>query len=315
MISLKRYTLFLVLAFVLTATATSALRSQTATTSSPARVNQLDSPDQLDVPIADLGVPETVEPDKKAKRLLRGKRHNLRNKNLTAEDVKRFAVREEDSPVNLSPAAGARAQTPSRDVTVNEEQLVPPVIGGAVTEHTPPEQPFPVSTSDVVVVGEVTKASAYLSEDKTSVFSEFTTNVKEVLTSNGSHQVRAGSSLAVLRPGGGVRFPSGRVRLYNVEGRTYPRAGRSYVLFLKYDAIDQSFYVVTGYELRDGKVFPLDGVPRGGNEHHPLARYSKYKGMDEAAFMDELRREIASPAQQTNLDNSDSLAGGQESAK
>jgi hypothetical protein len=54
-----------------------------------------------------------------------------------------------------------------------------------VTEESSPEQALPTHISNAVVIGEVTDAKAYLSEDRTSVYSEFTIRVGEVLKKAG----------------------------------------------------------------------------------------------------------------------------------
>jgi hypothetical protein len=62
----------------------------------------------------------------------------------------------------------------------------------------------------------------------------------------------------VSRPGGTVRFASGKVQRYTISKLGYPRQGGAYVLFLKWDE-QGDFSVLTGYELRNNKVVPLDG--------------------------------------------------------
>ena len=45
-------------------------------------------------------------------------------------------------------------------------------IFGRVSE-TPPSKPLPISDSSLIVVGKVTKSQPFLSETKTSIYSEF----------------------------------------------------------------------------------------------------------------------------------------------
>ncbi|HVF51036.1 MAG TPA: hypothetical protein VNA19_13160 [Pyrinomonadaceae bacterium] len=296
--SLRRYTLLLVPIFLLTASVTTALRSQKNSTHPPASPPPVSEVSELDVPIADFNALEPADANERAKRRARGKRHNLRDKNLNPEDVARFALRENDnSPNPPIPSGKKRISTQQSAPHINNHDYSPPVVAGAITDHTPPETALPTHISDTVVIGAVTDANAYLSEDKTDVYSEFAVQVEEVLKSSKDAKVATGTEMAALRPGGGVRFPSGKVRKFLIDGRSLPRVGGRYALFLKYDDAAQAFYIVTGYELRNGKVFPLDGIPRYGSENHPFASYGKYINADEAAFLEDVRRAIVNPPQ------------------
>jgi hypothetical protein len=140
----------------------------------------------------------------------------------------------------------------------------------------------------LVLIGEVTDAQAYLTGDKEWVYSEFTLRVREVLKNTTALAVSEGGSLIADREGGRVRFPSGHITLQYVHGQGMPRVGRRYALFLTCDRQEQSSHVLTGYELRGGRVFPLDN-PAGGQ--HPIA--TAYKDADETLFISDLRTAIA----------------------
>jgi hypothetical protein len=152
---------------------------------------------------------------------------------------------------------------------------------------------LPAYQSDAVIVGEVLDAGAYLSNDKTGVYSEFTIKIADVLK-NDSSRLTQGSSLVAERLGGRVRFPSGGILPVTISGQGMPRAGRRYVFFLKRIDQGQTYDILTGYELRAGKVSPLDGRRAVGGGH-PWA-FDKYEGWDEGAFMDAVRIEIANPS-------------------
>src|SRR6267142_326874 len=51
---------------------------------------------------------------------------------------------------------------------------------------------LPVSLSDIIIVGDVLNAQAYLSSDRTGLFSEFTVSIHEVLKATGSDPVLPG---------------------------------------------------------------------------------------------------------------------------
>jgi len=295
----KRYSIMLVLAFITSAVTISLLRGQTAGTQSPTPLQSQNNPDDRDVPIADFNAPEEATPGERTKRALRSKRHNLRDQSVTSADT-RFVLKE-DKPTSRS------SETGNKNLTITQQAINrnvkhdynAPVIGGAVTDESPTEPALPGYTSDAVVVGNVTDAKAYLSEDKTSVYSEFTVQVWDVLKNSPRSPLTVGAVATVCRPGGGVRFPSGKIRKFLVAGRGLPRAGERYAFFLKYDDLAQAYYIVTAYQLRDQKVFPLDGIPTNGTASHPFASYGKYANADEAAFLTEVRQSIIQQSQPT----------------
>lgn len=145
---------------------------------------------------------------------------------------------------------------------------------------------LPVEKSSVVLVGEIIDAKAYLSEDMTTVYSEFEVRLEAVLKKDGSQVLRVGESIAVERFGGRVRLPSGKVFIAAVDNQDMPRVGGKYLLFLtnnfrgaEYSAED--FNILMGYELKGGKVFPLDRT----SSNHPIARYN---GKDETTLLTDL---------------------------
>ena len=135
---------------------------------------------------------------------------------------------------------------------------------------------LPVAASDAIVIGEITNAQAYLSPDKTGVYTEYTVRVDEVLKQSSAAQPASGGLVDVQREGGRVQFPSGRVQSYITHYQGVPVTGQRYVLFLKHNEQADVFIILTGYEQRDGKVYPLDGVdlPQGASE---LPQFAAYK--------------------------------------
>ncbi|MBA3634268.1 MAG: hypothetical protein H0W58_15870 [Acidobacteria bacterium] len=74
-----------------------------------------------------------------------------------------------------------------------------------------------------------------------------------------------------------------------------PKVGSKYVFFLThkfplYGYQEQDLYLLTGYELKNGKVFPLDN-PGGGT--HPVATF--YKGKEESILLDDLQNALEKP--------------------
>jgi hypothetical protein len=158
---------------------------------------------------------------------------------------------------------------------------------------------LPVGASDAIVIGDLTNAQAYLSPDKTGVYTEYTVRVDEVLKQSSAAPILAGGFVDAQREGGRVRFPSGRVQSYITHYQGVPVTGRRYVLFLKRNAQADVFTLLTGYEQRDGHTYPLDGVdlPLGATE---IPQFAAYKGVDEATFSKALRNALAHPEKAPN---------------
>lgn len=146
--------------------------------------------------------------------------------------------------------------------------------------------PLPVDKSSAVLIGEIIDAKAYLSEDKTAVYSEFEVRIQAILKNTSKQVLTASESLAVERFGGRVRLPSGKIFIAAVDNEDMPRVGGKYLLFLTNDFIgakhsDEDFNILMGYELKGGKVFPLDRV----SSNHPIARYNE---KDESILLTDL---------------------------
>lgn len=73
------------------------------------------------------------------------------------------------------------------------------IFGGTWLDRLPA---IPVALSDSIIVGTVNDAQAYLSSDKTGLYSEFTFYVEEVLKNNSRTPLNVGSTVAGEREGG-----------------------------------------------------------------------------------------------------------------
>ena len=205
-----------------------------------------------DAPVADVSAPAPKDVKQRAKRQARGKRYD--NSSLVTE---------------------------------------PKSAGGDIVRRSESfrKMPaFPVGQSDAVVIGRVTDAQSYLSEDKSGVYTEFTFNVDDIIKHGGS--LTPGASLVAQRDGGRVRFASGKVQRYRISHQEMPRAGRRYVLFLKKLDDEELYTILTGYELRGGRVHPLDGVATSVGTSE-LPQFLPYKDADESSFLDAVRDAIA----------------------
>src|SRR2546430_5277480 len=197
--------------------------------------------------VADFTGPEPSDPQKRASRKVRAHRYNMSASKSV--DPKRFAITEE-----------------------RESSF------GGPPSHAPIEPAFPAAQSDAVVIGEVVSAQAFLSEDQTTVMSEFSVQISDLLKENLIAPFSVGDSLDVIRAGGGVRFPSGKIIRTGQHGKPLPKLGRRYLFFLKYNNdTGRDYTVVTAYELTADRVLPLDGLSLVGTVVPAYADYQKYK--------------------------------------
>ena len=150
---------------------------------------------------------------------------------------------------------------------------------------------LPVDKSEVVILGKVVDAKAFLSGNKNHVYSEFKIEIENVFKNSSKHELEDGKYLRAERSGGIVRYPSGHTYGFWVMSQRMPRVDRIYVFFLTSDFPDsghhqKDLYLLTGYELRNGKVFPLDNP----DDRHPIV--STYQGKDESILLNDLRNSL-----------------------
>jgi hypothetical protein len=154
-----------------------------------------------------------------------------------------------------------------------------------ITEITREEDSFvplpalPIQESDVVVVGTVTDAKGYLSEDKSGAYSEYSVNVSEVL--KGAAKLSS-SQIIAERFGAKVVLPNGRtILVWNTNNGT-PETKHRYVLFLKYNPEGDDYLIITGYELINNRVKALDRPET----------FAIFEGNEETAFLDLVRSSV-----------------------
>ena len=150
---------------------------------------------------------------------------------------------------------------------------------------------LPVARSAAVFIGTVVDARAHLNPDKTGVFSEFAFQVESILKSDPKRTIAAGETVSVERSGGRVRMPSGKIVVAWTNNQNMPKVGGRYVLFLSHDFetagdTGDDFYLLTGYELNNDKVTPLDS----STKQEVLA----YKGATESSFLKDLSNALKS---------------------
>jgi hypothetical protein len=196
------------------------------------------------LPIVDYDAPESSDKEKREKRRKKGRKHN-------------------GASIPVNPSAELITST-------------------SVSHWFYGMPPLPTVQSDIIVLGEVVGADAFLSPDKTGVYSEYSVRVDEVLKTD-DPTTTVGQMISVERSGGRVRLQSGLIQSYKVLNQGVPRVGSKYAFFLTRS--QQDLRILTGYELRRNKVKPLDNVNL----------FAVYNNAGVQSFMDELRQAMISP--------------------
>ena len=209
------------------------------------------APDLEQFPIVDYMAAEPADPVERAKWAKRGKRHNIK-------------------------------YAPRIDQLTESTFLI--------TDWDVNLPAFPIERSAAVIICRVSKAQAQLSENRTGVYSEFKIHVESILKNDTKTPLAVDKSAEVVRVGGRVRLPSGKIIVSAVDKQDMPRVGSKYVLFLTHHSLhggeDEDLYILTGYEIRDGKVYPLDKV----SSSHPM---NKYTGASETQLLTDLSSALA----------------------
>lgn len=151
---------------------------------------------------------------------------------------------------------------------------------------------LPLEKSQLVILGKVVNAQAHLSPNKKSVFSKFKIEIEKVFKDTNKQKFENDKFIKAEREGGIVKFPSGKETWLLISGQQMPSVGSRYIFFLtnefpSYGYQKEDLFLLTGYELREGLVFPLDN-PNGGT--HPIAAF--YKGKEESVLLNDLQNSL-----------------------
>ncbi len=138
---------------------------------------------------------------------------------------------------------------------------------------------LPIDKSQVIVIGRLVNAQAHLSSEKKSVYTEFKIEVEKTYKNSNQEKFESGKYVIAEREGGVVRFPSGYKAWFAISGQQMPKIGTKYLFFLTHEFPlfgyqKQDLLLLTAYELKNGKVYPLDN-PNGGT--HPISKVYREK--------------------------------------
>ncbi|HTC95491.1 MAG TPA: hypothetical protein VK699_18745 [Terriglobales bacterium] len=119
---------------------------------------------------------------------------------------------------------------------------------------------LPANNSDAIIVGSIVAQHAYLSSDRTVIYSEFKVLVEQNLKAPKDFPLHTGNSIDVERQGGEIRFASGVTLSRGVANQSLPWVGKRYLFFLQYRPDEKDFFLITGYRLEGAQVTPLDNT-------------------------------------------------------
>ena len=137
---------------------------------------------------------------------------------------------------------------------------------------------LPVERSDVIVLGEVLAGDSHMSENRRNVFSDFTVKVEKTVKSVIPKTPISGSQISIERIGGNIKYPNGQTVLYRGAGFGAPRVGGRYVFFLSSIPQSNDYTILTGYELSEKGIEPLDFSPQ----------FEAFRGFDVPTFLSTL---------------------------
>lgn len=166
-----------------------------------------------------------------------------------------------------------------------------------------PERPsgysdLPIDKSDVIVEAVVADSRAFLSNDNTGIYSEFTIVVSKPLKLSTGFTINVGDRIVAERAGGKVRYPSGQVIRWRIAREGVPIIGKKYLFFLA-KADQDSYKLLTAYEINGSKIFALDGTrtelgKQGGSI------FDKHNNKDLSAFMEEVNKALKNSNDRSN---------------
>jgi hypothetical protein len=155
---------------------------------------------------------------------------------------------------------------------------------GRITEDEPPPL-FSADESALIVVGEILTARAFLSNDKKSVYTEFTIKVDDILKNGEKARPK---NVTADREGGVVIYPGGQRVMYQDSDIGLPRLGSKYIFFLKKDDESPNYAIITSYDITGARAVQVENIPS----------FEEFKDLDKTVFLEKVRNKISRPPSQ-----------------
>jgi hypothetical protein len=174
----------------------------------------------------------------------------------------------------------------SREVNGQAESLNLTFID-SVRILKPGERPDPPGlpvSSTAIVIGTVTTAKAFVSEDRTFVYSDYQIHICEVLKPDPNRAIPIDDQITAWATGGSIHFPSGHIEHFIISGRGFPEIGSQHLFFLwRADSKVDAYAISTAFAIKDGVVHPLDDRQDA----------AQFEGMPATDFLNLLRAAIS----------------------
>lgn len=192
-----------------------------------------------------------------------------------------------DSPDPSDPAERTKRQNKGKHFDKGYISKKPTRYSSGLSNHWYAElPPLPVEQSSAVVIASTLSRAAFLSNDKTGIYTELSVRIEDVLKGDDDHPQKD-RVIDINRPGGVVRYSSGEESLFHIEGYEMPSVGSRYLFFLKAMPDSADFQIITGYELSPSGVKALDWP----------GQFAQFNGLDEVTFLSTVRDTIAQKKQ------------------
>ena len=122
----------------------------------------------------------------------------------------------------------------------------------------PPLPELPVTMSQVIVIGRVTSITPWLTPGNKTIYSEYGVAVDSVLMNRSNW--KQDTTLDVVQMGGSASLPNGGTVSVTTRGLGERiETGHTYVFFLIYVPIAESFKFVKTWDVTDGHAVPISG--------------------------------------------------------
>lgn len=169
-----------------------------------------------------------------------------------------------------------------------------PNINGVLSE---PERragfsDIPVAKSDLIIEAVVSESHAFISNDKTGIYSEFTLLASKPAKWTTGLGVNLNDRIVGERFGGKIKYPSGQITRWRTAREGIPIIGKRYLFFLA--KVDQDTYeILTAYEIQGDTVVPLDGSRTESGGRQGASIFDKHNGENLDSFMAEVDMAIS----------------------
>src|SRR6266566_1932735 len=80
-----------------------------------------------------------------------------------------------------------------------------------------------VTADALAIVGSIAEIKSHLSNDLTTLYSDCVVSVQQVIGNHSGMQINVGDAISMLRSGGVVRLPSGRILIRGAAGEAIPQ--------------------------------------------------------------------------------------------